>query len=98
MNDRENVIKGLESLHARLMDAAMQDSVAMLDVSMVANAIALLQDQEAKKVIESTNMYTGLPTTHCPKCGVSIDRYLYGRQHDGKINYCPFCGQELKWE
>lgn len=57
----------------------------------------LLKEQEAKKVIESTNMYTGLPITHCPKCGVPIDRYLYGRQHDGQTNYCPYCGQAVKW-
>lgn len=59
--------------------------------------IELLKEQEAKEVKESTNMYTGLPITHCPKCGVSLDRYLYGRQHEGQINYCPMCGQAVKW-
>ena len=65
---------------------------------LLSEALELLKEQEAKKVIESTNMYTGLPITHCPKCGVSIDRYLYGRQHEGQINYCPVCGQAVKWE
>lgn len=46
MADREKVIKGLESLHTRLLDVAMQDSVFMLDVSIVANAIELLKKQE----------------------------------------------------
>ena len=64
---------------------------------LASDALALLKEQEAKEVIESTNMYTGLPITHCPKCGVSIDRYLYGRQHEGQVNYCPYCGQEVKW-
>lgn len=62
------------------------------------DAIALLKEQEAKTVMESTNMYTGLPITHCPKCGISLDRYLYGRQYEGQINYCPMCGQAIKWE
>ena len=62
------------------------------------DAIALLKEQEAKPVMESTNMYTGLPITHCPKCGISLDRYLYGRQYEGQINYCPMCGQAVKWE
>ena len=58
----------------------------------------LLKEQEAKQVMESTNMYTGLPITHCPKCGISLDRYLYGRQYEGQINYCPMCGQAVKWD
>jgi hypothetical protein len=57
-----------------------------------------LKEQEATMVIESENMYTGLPITHCPKCGVTLDRFLYGRQHKGQINYCPMCGQAIKWE
>ena len=59
--------------------------------------IALLKEQEAKEVKESTNMYTGLPITHCPKCGVSLDRYFYGRKLFGQINYCPMCGQKVTW-
>lgn len=58
---------------------------------------ALIKKQEAKSVTESTNMYTGLPITHCPKCGIALDRYLYGRQHEGQINYCPMCGQAVKF-
>ena len=57
----------------------------------------MLKEQEATMVIESENMYTGLPITHCPKCGVTLDRFLYGRQHEGQINYCPMCGQAVKW-
>ena len=48
--DMEKVIKGLESLHTRLLDLAMQDSVFMLDASMVANAIDLLKEQEAREL------------------------------------------------
>lgn len=59
---------------------------------------ALIKKQEAKSVTESTNMYTGLPITHCPKCGIALDRYLYGRQHEGQINYCPMCGQAVKFD
>lgn len=42
--DRENVIKGLESLRTRLLDVAMQDRIFVLDASMVANAIDLLKE------------------------------------------------------
>lgn len=58
-------------------------------------AQSMMEEQEAKEVKKLTNMYTGLPITHCPKCGVSLDKYLYGRQHEGQINYCPKCGQAV---
>jgi recombinational DNA repair protein RecR len=47
MPEREKVIKGMELLYDRLLDAAKRDAIAMLDASMVANAIALLKEQEA---------------------------------------------------
>lgn len=46
MIDVEKVIKGLESLHVRLLDAAKRDSIAMLDVIIVSDALALLKAQE----------------------------------------------------
>ena len=60
--------------------------------------LAMLKKQEPTMVIESENMYTGLPITHCPKCGKSLDRYLYGRRQEGEINFCPYCGQAVTWE
>lgn len=48
MTDREKVIKGLESLHRRLLDAATLDSIAMLDANMVSDSIALLKAQEPR--------------------------------------------------
>jgi hypothetical protein len=44
--DREKVIKGLESLHERLLDAATREKIAMLDAMIVADALALLKAQE----------------------------------------------------
>ena len=45
MTNKERVIKGLESLHDRLLDAAKQYVIATLDASMVADALALLKEQ-----------------------------------------------------
>ena len=86
MIDREKVIKGLESLHTRLLDVAMQDSVVMLDVSMVANAIALLKEQDAKMVVVQDD-----GCTCCPTCGNEL--YSWPTQ-----KYCDECGQAVKWE
>ena len=105
MPDRQKVIKGLE-YHLKELTVGKTcfecpyfgDNPC--EIQLIANALDLLKEQEAKEtmVVESTNVYTGLPISHCPKCGVSLDRYLYGRQYEGEINYCPFCGQAIKWE
>ena len=70
----------------------------LVTLDVLKEILALLKEHEGKPVIESTNMYTGLPITHCPKCGKSLDRYLYGRRQEGEINFCPYCGQAVKWD
>ena len=94
MPDREKV---MGHLYDCLVASRPENMWVFVRTSIVGDAISLLKKQEAKEVNESTNMYTGLPITHCPKCGVSIDRYLYGRQHEGQVNYCPYCGQGVTW-
>lgn len=88
--DREKVIKGLESLHTRLLDVAMQDSVVMLDVSMVANAIAMLKDKET---VEPTLIHEGRNKYYnnyvCPRCDNEV---IYEQ------NYCSECGVKFMWE
>lgn len=46
MTDLEKTIKGMESLHTRLLDAATRDSIVMLDAIIVSDALALLKAQE----------------------------------------------------
>lgn len=83
----ENVIKGLESLHDRLLDAAKQDAIVMLDVSMVADAISLLKEQEAVPVIQREVMH--MLVWCCGSCGVAIT--------DGD-KFCRMCGRPVKWK
>jgi hypothetical protein len=96
MPDREKVIEEFE----HLLNAAKGNYQDFVDLTVDGGeeVLALLKKQEATMVIESENMYTGLPITHCPKCGKLLDRYLYGRRQEGEINFCPYCGQEVKWE
>lgn len=108
--DREKAIKGMhQHCEGSLFDrcgecpyyeidfSAWEESKFKCRDELLSDALDLLKEQEAKEVRKSTNMYTGLPITHCPKCGISLDRYLYGRQYEGQINYCPMCGQKVKW-
>ena len=102
MPDREKVINGLNccchtdgsNCAKCTYDNAESDCTALMSM----DVLELLKEQKPTMVIESENMYTGLPITHCPKCGISLDRYLYGRQQEGEINFCPYCGQKVKWE
>ena len=91
MTDKERIIKGLESLHDRLCDAAKQYAIATLDASMVADALALLKKQEAKPVKVSENAY-GYKNYYCPNCGKWFD------YKDVERKYCHRCGQEVKWD
>ena len=61
------------------------------------NALKTMKEQEPVLVTETENPFTGLPVTHCPRCGLVIDRYLYGRRIEGQINHCPWCGKAVKW-
>lgn len=85
--DREKVIKGLESLHTRLLDMAMQERIIMLDVSMVANAIDLLKEQEAVKptIDEYGNK-------RCSYCGHKLQSIA-----DPDL-FCCKCGKPVLWE
>ena len=62
MTELEKVIKGLESLYDRLLKAAKQDPIAMLDASMVADATILLKEQEWNVLTEDAEgVIHGLP-------------------------------------
>ena len=57
----------------------------------------LLDSKMPNKVYEVENDFTGLPVTHCPKCNIALPMYLYGREYDGELQFCPYCGQALTW-
>ena len=93
MNDQKKVIKGLELLHDRLLDAAKLDAIAMLDASMVADAITMLKEQEAVEPIKMQRMDSNfsffVPYFLCGNC-----RYeLVGKD----VMFCSHCGQAVKW-
>ena len=100
MPDREKVIDGLEMLRffnqraGRELWADKPHDIQETDIAnadaIFADALALLKEQEAKKVRISQTLYA-IKYGLCPKCGKQIDTLV--NQY-----YCGFCGQELKWE
>ena len=87
MTELEKVIKGLESLHDRLLKAAKQDPIAMLDALMVADATILLKEQEAVPVIQREIAH--MLFWCCGSCGVAIT---------SGDKFCRMCGRRVKWE
>ena len=93
MADKDNVIKGLELLHDRLLDAAKRDAIAMLDASMVADAIVLLKEQEPKTIFGIADSIEGIEVGKCPRC----DRTILSKQSDPTW-FCKYCGQAVRFE
>ena len=65
--------------------------------SLMADAYDLLKEQEAKPIVYTDNHYTGLPVAHCPKCG-KFARQFHMAQPGEETHFCPWCGQEVKWD
>ena len=96
MNNREKIICAIEKAKKQSEEYALDRIIVPFrEADMI---LALLKKQEAKPIVYTDNPCTGLPVARCPKCGKSLDRYLYGRRQEGEINFCPYCGQAVKWE
>ena len=97
MPDRGKVISGLRHcLHYKgsCLDCPYDGPNCQNDV--LDDALAMLKEQEPKPIAYTDNPYTGLPVARCPKCG------KFARQFhaftDEETHYCPWCGQEVKWD
>ena len=92
MIDREKVIKGLEEVDGyfhRMTEVCYRgDEATFCDLKeKVADALTLLKEQEAvpvRRVNGKRNHFL-----KCGKCNVDL---MSG------FNYCPKCGQAVKWE
>ena len=91
MNEREKVIKELESLrdicNAKSNMAIGKGKIAWAGYANTADdAIDLLKEQEAVK--PRYEDYFGNRVARCGNCNGYIVRY----------KYCPGCGKQVKWE
>ena len=100
MTDREKVIKGLECCITDGLDCP-NDCPYIGDCNrkqLHTDALDLLKAQEPVMVEERADT----DTINCPKCGqqfarVGRDKSIY-LDTDEEPNYCPNCGQAVKWE
>ena len=100
MIDREKVIKGLEGIYRCISpvnhtcgDCPYQDNHVECIRRALSDAIALLKEQEAKKVICISDSIDGMEVGYCPSC----DRAIVNKKID-ETKFCRYCGQELKWK
>ena len=107
MSDREKVIKGLEILmngceYIHCDDCCFYISTkpfrcGLREEQIQEDALALLKEQEAKKVLQIRNVaYRTIG--YCPSCGRGLDSYEDGNSGNHITNYCYNCGQAVKWE
>ena len=92
MPDREIVIKELEALQKAMSDNQCYscthefvDVVNLFGSNIVADALALLKEQDAVAIIWKF----GFP--HCPVCGQMLPE-------GDAVKYCLHCGRSVKWE
>lgn len=83
MADREKVINALEDYepYAREFDSLSVYGWVVLD------ALALLKEQEEKRM-------DGLS---CPSCDFFLGWAIDELGGQGNVNFCPHCGQAVKW-
>ena len=84
MPDREKVIQGLEVVRNAIVDGYIHEPDQA--VNAITDALALLKEQEA---VEPKHNPLSPTDWFCGKCGMCISRFH---------NYCPSCGQEVRWE
>lgn len=102
MPDKAKVIKGLEVCVNRVPGKYVCNECPYeidgnnCEINLTNDAISLLKEQEAKPIAYTDNPYTGLPVAKCPNCGKFARQF--DMAHSGEeTHFCPWCGQEVKW-
>ena len=91
MSDREKVIASLDNALVQMHGCGRYTPKDVDELETAAwKALELLEGQEAKSpVVHEKNGYWNYV---CPTCG------SHGEEFFREWNYCPFCGQAVKWE
>ena len=94
MDKLDNVIKGLEHCICGkgCYDCPYTDCdscTPFCKAQIMRDALELLKAQEPQAAVFDMNGYTGEPVPKCPKCRAPIEKCF---------DYCPSCGQAVKWE
>lgn len=93
MTEREDTIERIE----RVLNLTHKNSITVTIPRLTAErAVYMLKEQEAKPMIENERGW------NCPSCGMN----LIGKTASGypcdlidlPLNFCPRCGQEVKYE
>ena len=94
MTEREKLITAIE--RAREQSEEFGIGFIVVKFKETDRILELLKEQEALPIVYQDNPYTGLPVAHCPKCGKFARQY--NAVYEDETKFCPYCGQEVKWE
>ena len=102
MIDRDKVIKGLECCVKRNPDDKTRCGECPYEGACLnrlkSDALTLLKAQEPMMIEERADTNT----INCPKCGLQFARIGHDKSiyldMDKEPNYCPECGQAVKWD
>ncbi len=97
--DKNEIIRGLEKISDYFFDVYREEAnketyaEAKDRYDVIESTLELLKEQEAKPVIK--DMYGN---AYCPHCS-TVNTVEMGacKLHLG-TRFCPYCGQEVKWE
>lgn len=97
MTDRKKVIKGLHCCShtdgVNCIYCPYDNKDTDCTALMAMDVLALLKEQEAVKPIYNEEKYGD----HLPHCG-NCEKVLPNNAVYGKVNFCHYCGQAVKWE
>lgn len=69
-----------------------EDDASRCREDLMADALVLLKEQEPKTVLHRED------GDYCPRCSTITTRIMGVQKLHLGTNYCPYCGQALKWE
>ncbi len=91
---RDEIIDGFEREIRRIRREPKEKMLGVcITVDEAEEIVALLNGQEAKRVIGIADSIDGIEVGYCPSC----DRAIVNKKID-ETKFCRYCGQELKWK
>ena len=90
MTEREATIESIE----RILNLTHKESITVTIPRLSAEqAVSMLKEQKTVKPIYNEEKYGD----HLPHCG-NCEKVLPSNAVYGKVNFCHYCGQAVKWK
>lgn len=92
-NNNSNDLQLLNTLHARMLSTIFAKTISEEEMMAFIRAKEALEKQIPNYV--SIDKFRNDYDWECNKCNL---KFCHVRYTEPKPNYCPYCGQRLKWD